>query len=94
MLQTNAFSEHTMQQNATVARALLRTPLKFGAVQRFPRSSRWFEGGRSMALRGGDREGGEAQERRGRRDDVDSDAKLLPNRLNRKPIGSGGGGEP
>jgi len=31
-----------MQQTATAAGALLRTPLEFGAVQRFPRSSSWF----------------------------------------------------
>jgi len=41
-----------------------------------------------VAFTGGDREeleekGGEGQEGRGRRGDVDSDAKLLPNRLNR-----------
>jgi len=44
--------------------------------------------GHFVAFTGGDREeleekGGEGQEGRGRRGDVDSDAKLLPNRLNR-----------
>ena len=43
-----------------------------------------------MALRGGDREEGRGQEGRGSSGDADSDAKLLPNRLNRKPIGGGG----
>jgi len=33
---------------------------------------------------------GEGQERRGSSGDADSDAKLLPNRLNREPIGGGG----
>ena len=33
---------------------------------------------------------GEGQEGRGSSRDADSDAKLLPNRLNRKPIGGGG----
>jgi len=33
---------------------------------------------------------GEGQEERGSSGDVDSDAKLLPNRLNRELIGGGG----
>jgi len=41
---------------------------------------------------GRDREEGGAAEREGRRGDVDSHAKLLPNCLNRKIIGGGGGG--
>ena len=47
-----------------------------------------------MALRGGDREKGEGQEWRwGSNADVDSDAKLLSNRLNRELV-DGGGVEP
>jgi len=42
MLQTGAFCEHTMQQNATAAGTLPQTPL--GSLQRFPRSSSWFTG--------------------------------------------------
>jgi len=47
--------------------------------------------GRFVALRGGDREEGEGQEGSwGSNGDVDSDAKLLSNRLNRELIGGGG----
>jgi len=42
------------------------------------------------ALREGAGKKGEGHEGRGSSGDADSDAKLLPNRLNRKPIGGGG----
>ena len=44
-----------------------------------------------MALRVGDRRKGKKKVGRGREgEDVDSDAKWLPNCLNRKPVGGGG----
>jgi len=73
MLQPDAFCQHTMQQNATAAGALHRTPL--GSLQRSPDVLAGFGGkgkrkGRQREERG--REGGEGEGR----EVVDSDAQL------------------
>jgi len=90
MLQTDAFAG-IQRSKPTAAGALPRTPLR--ELQRFRDPLAGFNGshrgveGRGQGTRGG--EGGEIQDGRGRRGDVDlltkliSDAKWLPNRLNR-----------
>ena len=94
MLLTDAFCGHTMRQYATVAGQKLRFPLVDwkGLLAGANNASQIPAGLRFSALRGslrgvhGRRQGGiggEGQEGRERRGDVDSDAKLCPNRLNR-----------
>jgi len=61
-----------------------------GGLQRFPDplaglrgSLRGVQGRRQEGMGGEGKRAGEGQQGRGRRGDVDSDAKLLPTRLNR-----------
>jgi len=61
MLQPDAFSEHTMRQNATAAGGPPRTPL--GSLQRLPRPLAGFKGAASR--REGKGEGREGKERGG-----------------------------
>jgi len=58
MLQLDAFCQHTMQQNATAAGALPRTPL--GSLQRSPDFLAGFKG---EAAGGGERKGDEREGR-------------------------------
>ena len=69
---------------------MLRTPLEFGLYNALPDPLAGFKG----SLRGVEgRDRGRGRRGAGREGkDVGSDAKWLPNCLNRKPIGIGGGG--
>jgi len=55
MLQLDAFCEHTMQQNAIAAGVPPRPRL--GSLQRSPRLTGWFLGGRGGGGEGEEKEG-------------------------------------
>jgi len=75
-----------MQQNATATKQFCRGSYSEASPDPLAGSK-----GSLCGVEGrGQRRRGEGQEGRGSSGDADSDAKLLPNHLNRKPIGGGG----
>jgi len=86
MLQTDAFCD-TMQQNATEVGLRPKQCCRESYSEVSPDP---LAGGVTLWRWGGQERRGEGQEGRESSGDADSDAKLLPNRLNRKPIGGGG----
>jgi len=79
-----------MQQNATVVGLRPKQCCRGSYSEAFPDPLAGTKGSLCGVEGRGQRRRGEGQEGRGSRGDNDSDANLLPNCLNRKPVGGGG----
>ena len=90
MLQTDAFCEHTMQQNATAVGLRPKQCCRGSYSEASPDPLAGTKGSLCGVEGRGQRRRGEGQEGMGSSRDADSDAKFLSNRLNRKPVGGGG----
>jgi len=95
MLQTEVlkpmrFATITMQQNATAVGLRSKQCCRGSYSEASPDPVAGFKGSLCSVEGRGQGRRGEGLEGRRSSGDADSDAKLLPNRLNRKPIGDGG----